>query len=89
MKIKGQFILSDIADEQVAVSVGEAEGFRGIVRLNETGAFVFRGLQDGKTEDRIADDLVASYKNVDRETALKAVKIVIDKLKAEGLLEED
>ncbi|MBO4854743.1 MAG: PqqD family protein [Oscillospiraceae bacterium] len=89
MKLKAGWMLTELSDEYIAVPTGEsAEGFRGIVRLNETGKDVFQGLLDGLTEAQIAEKLLERYDGIDRQGAEMAVKRVVDLLKKEGLLTE-
>jgi len=89
MKLKTGFALTEIADEYVAVPIDCDGGiFRGIVRLNETGADIWRGIAEGLDETQIADRLVEQYNGIDNKRAMDAVKAVADKLRTEGLLEE-
>ena len=89
MKLKEGFILTEIGGEYVAVpSQGGAGSFHGIVKLNESGKDIWQGLEEGLSEEKIADRLVELYENLDRNKALNAVKSVIEELKTEGLLVE-
>ena len=46
MKLKYQFVINNVAGETVAVSVGDTSGrFNGYIKLNETGAFIFKKLK--------------------------------------------
>ena len=54
MKIKDGFVLEEVGDFYLAVAVGElAEEFRAIVRLNETGAFLWRQLLTDKSKEEL------------------------------------
>lgn len=69
MKIKDGFILRKVGIQYVVAAIGKAsENFNGMMRLNETGAFAFRLMQEGITEDALAARLVAEYE-VSEETA--------------------
>ena len=57
MKIKDSFTLAELAGEYVAVPLNEGS-FRGVVKLNESGAEVFRGLTEG--EDRQYMEILAT-----------------------------
>ena len=47
MKLKYEFVINNVAGETVAVSVGNNDGrFNGYIKLNETGAFIFKMLKD-------------------------------------------
>ena len=58
-----------------------------ILRLNESGAIIVRGLVDGLSPEEIELQLIAEYEGVDAVTAKRAVADVIEKLRNEGLLE--
>ena len=89
MKLKDDIILIELGDEYAAIPTGDAaEDLRIIIRLNETGAAIWKGLADGKTVEQIARALVEEYEGVDLPQAKDAVLGVIDRLQKEGLLEE-
>ncbi len=87
MKLKQNYTLTGLAGEYVAVPTDEKKGFHGIVKLNESGAEVFRGLSEGENEEQLALRLMKKYAGLDRETADKAVAVVISQLKEAGLME--
>lgn len=86
MKLKADFITQNIEDVQFMVSVG-ARSFDGVVRNNETAAFIVDALKEETTEKKIVDLLCAEY-DVDRETAAKDVAGIIEKLRGINALEE-
>lgn len=88
MKIKDGYILKKVAGENIVVATGEARlSFNGIITFNEVGAEVF-ALLDGKhTESQIVDELLKMY-NAPREVISADVKKLIEKMKAQGLLED-
>lgn len=88
MKLKKNFTLTGLAGEFVAVPLDGDKSFHGIIRLNKTGAEVFQAFSEGMDEEQAALKLMEKYKDLDRETAEQAVKIVTDKLKNAGLMEE-
>ena len=52
MKIKEGFILRKVGIQFVVAATGKAsEHFNGMMRLNESGAFAFRLMQQGITEE--------------------------------------
>lgn len=62
MKIKDGFILRKVGIQYVVAATGKAsESFNGMLRLNETGAFAFRLLQEGITEAELVERIVAEY----------------------------
>ena len=87
MKLREQFTVAQLADDYVAVSLNGSGSFRGVIKLNESGAEVFQGLIDGQDEKQLAERLMAKYPELDSETAKKAVAEVIDNLKNAGILD--
>lgn len=89
MKIKEGFILTEVGDSTVAVPVGETSNdIKGFVRLNETGAFIWKGLSKEKSKEQIAKEMTEEYSGVDYDTALSCVEDIIEKLKADGMIED-
>lgn len=73
MKIKEGFILRKVGIQFVVAATGKAsEHFNGMMRLNESGAFAFRLMQQGITEEELTIRLMEEYE-VSEETARKDV----------------
>lgn len=69
MTIKEGFILRKVGSQYVAAATGKAsEKFNGMLRLNESGAFAFRLLQEGITEEELVRRIVGEY-DVSEEAA--------------------
>jgi len=86
MKIKDGFILREVADSYVVVTVGEAvKSFNGVINLNETGALLWKTLEKGAQEKDLVDALLNEY-DVERELAENDVKLFIKKLTEAGLI---
>lgn len=86
MKIKDEFVVAEVDDRFVAVPVGAAnEEFSGIIRMNETGTFIFKCLQEGMDEEHIAKKILDEFSDVDYDTALCCVKKITNQIKEEGL----
>lgn len=64
MKINEQFVLQEIADEYIVVPIGgAADRLSGVIRLNETGAFLWKLLMDKDyTQEALAKELAIEYK---------------------------
>ena len=88
MKLCDQFTVTQLGDEYVAVPLNSTRGFQGVVKLNESGAEVFRGLIEGQEEEQLVKCLTAKYPGLDSETAKQAVTAVIEDLKKSGILKE-
>ena len=87
MKISENFVLRQVADTWVVLPVGQASvDFNGMLTLNESGAILWRALEQGGGRDALADALLAEYE-VDRETALADVDAFLKKLSDTGIAE--
>ena len=87
MKVKSDFVLRKISDSYVVVPVGDSVvDFSGLINLNESGAILFKLLQNGAEEADLVDALLKEYK-VDREVAEADVKKFVAKVKDTDILE--
>lgn len=69
MKVKSDYILRDVGSQHLVVPVGkETKSFRGFVRLNDTGAYLWGLLKQDTTAEGLAQALVQCY-GVDEEHA--------------------
>ena len=88
MIIKKGFVAKEIAGQYVVVALGEASKiFNGIIKLNESGKFIWDLLADGKDKDDIIAALLEEYEGVDRETAEKDLDNFVSILKGANILE--
>ena len=89
MKTKAGFMRRKLGTQEVVVAVGEAsKQFSGIIRLNETGAFLWDLLVSGdRTEAELVDALLAEY-DVSRELATADVAKFVATIRAEGMLDD-
>lgn len=87
MKIKEGFVLQELVDEYIVVPVGdEADRIHGVIRLNETGAFLWNLLSQ---KDQTAEDLVTELTReylTDPDTAKGDVAGFIESIKELGCL---
>ena len=87
MKLKYQFAINNVAGETVAVSVGATDGrFNGYIKLNETGAFIFKKLKTDTTREEIINALLKEYPDATAEEACESVDELVEKLKKADLL---
>ena len=87
MKIKDGFVLHSVGDENVVVAIGKmTKKFRGMIRLNSTGAFIFRQLEKETDEKKIVDALISEY-GIDEQTATTAAATFVSQLKDAGVLD--
>ena len=63
MKIKKGFVIEEVAGSYLACATGKlAKSFNGFIRLNESGAFLWKMLSEGdKTEEDLANLLAKEY----------------------------
>lgn len=88
MKVRDGFILREVGGQPVVVAVGGAsQYFNGMVKLNESGVFLFEQLMEEKTEDDLVKAMTKKY-DVDEETARKDVQSFVETLVKPGIIEE-
>lgn len=86
MKIKEGFILREVAGNSIVVAVGNAvKEFNGVINLNQTGAFLWKILQDGAEKEDLVKALLNEYE-VDEQTAKKDVDLFIGRLEQANLI---
>lgn len=87
MKLKYNFVINQVAGETVAVSVGDNDGrFNGYIKLNETGAFIFKMLKKDTTREDIINALLAEYSDATQEAAAESVDELVEQLRKAELL---
>ncbi|MBR3592887.1 MAG: PqqD family protein [Clostridia bacterium] len=87
MKLKYQFVINNVAGETVAVSVGDNDGrFNGYIKLNETGAFIFKMLKNDTTREAIIDALRNEYPDALKSDVEESVDTLIEQLSKAELL---
>ncbi len=88
MKIKNGFVLKAIADSYMVVPLGSCvKEFSSIIKLNESGAFLWSKLETDKTENELIDAMLSEY-DIDEKTAKIALDKFLNKLKENDLLDE-
>ena len=88
MKIKQGFVMRNVAEQAVAVTTGEAsKTFHGMIKLNATGAKIWRGIEEGLDAPAIAERLAAEY-GISPERAQKDVDTFVERMRKIGLVED-
>ena len=88
MKQNPNFLLRQVAGAVVAVPVGlAAKRFPGMMRLNESGQFLWELLQSHKTEQELVDAMMARYE-VGFQQASQDVVAFLERLRSVGALDE-
>ena len=89
MKLKYKFIINDVADQKVAVAVGEGlTKFNGFIKMNDVGAAIFSKLADDITMEDLISKMAAEYPDEPAETVDRCVKEFVEKLKASDIVED-
>jgi len=87
MKIKNGFVVREIAGQCIVVALGEAsKSFNGMIRLNETGKFIWSMLEKGAEINDIVDAVVEEY-DAKLETVRSDVERFVSTLNSAGILE--
>lgn len=85
MKLKSDFITHETDGEQIMVSAGGT--FSGLVRSNQTAAFIVDCLKEETTTEEIVDKMAAKY-DAPKEIITTDVNRIIGKLRMIGALDE-
>ncbi|MDO4453066.1 MAG: PqqD family protein [Eubacteriales bacterium] len=89
MKIREGFVIRELADHYVVVSVStEKTNFQGMIQLNETGAFLWNEFSKETDKDSVVNHLLETYE-ITQDRAEKDVESFIQKLSEAGLFCEN
>lgn len=87
MKIKNGFLLRKVGEQNIVVAIGEeSRDFNGIIRLNDTGCFLWEKLQKDISESGLVLEMLREYE-IDEATAEVDTHEFIETLREAGLLE--
>ncbi len=88
MKIKPGYVLRKVVDVHVIIGIGDgAYAPDQIMSLNETGAFLWRILEDGADREKLVASLLSEY-DVDEQTAAADVDAFLASLRDKALIVE-
>ena len=88
LKLKEGFILREVAGETVVIPSGKELDLNMMITLNDTGAFLWQRLERGCEKETLVSELLGEYE-VDECTARSAVDGFVEKLYANGFLENE
>lgn len=75
LRAKKGFILRRLGQEYMVVPIGEAsKNLNGMIRMNETGAFFWKELENGITEEELVGKMLERFEDLDEETAHKDLR---------------
>lgn len=87
MKIKHGYVLREIASQHIAIPTGSrVNDLHGMIALNETGAFLWRLLEEEQSIDSLTASLLENY-DTSYDQAQKSVKAFLAKLSEDDLLD--
>lgn len=87
MKFKDGFEIVHIADEHIAVPVGEKkDSYQGVIVLNEAAAFMLEELGHDTTIDDLIQKLISRY-DVGENKAKEDITKMVESLNELGLIE--
>jgi len=85
-KIKKGFLLRRMGGSAVVVAVGEtAKAFKGVIKLNEVGAFLWELLTVGATNEQLLAEVTSHY-DVEEEQAKIHIERFLQQLKEGDVL---
>lgn len=87
MKLKKNFVLRQIVDTWVVLPLAEQTvDFSGMLTLNESGALLWKGLENGGDTEALVEILTSEY-TVSKQQARADVEEFIFKLEKAGCIE--
>lgn len=88
MKLKENYVLRQVAGSWVVVAVGDAcVNFDGMLTLNDSGALLWKTLEQGGDRDTLTAALTAEYEVIPAQ-ALSDVDEFLETLRQAGCLAE-
>ncbi|MBR6717112.1 MAG: PqqD family protein [Oscillospiraceae bacterium] len=86
MKLNSGFISHSDGEDHLLVSTG-ATAFSGLVRSNQTAAFIIFCLETETTEDEIVEKMLAQY-DAPRDIIARDVKKIVEQLRGIGAIDD-
>ena len=87
MKLKYEFIINQVADNMVAVPVGDGmEQFGGFLKMNDIGAEILEILKNDVTVEEIAAEMLKKHPESNMAEALETVTEFTNTLKENGII---
>ena len=87
MKLNPKFLTHITKGEHYLISTSDT-AFKGIVKNNDTAAFIIECLKTETTESEIVDQILREYKGAERPTVERDVAAIIAKLRSIGAIAE-
>ncbi len=87
MKLDTNLLTHETKGEHYVISTGNSR-FKGIIKNNQTAAFIVECLKEETTESSITDKIMAEYRGADRSIVERDVANIIGKLRSAGAIVE-
>lgn len=88
MKTKSGFMLRKVAGKDIVVAVGAASmDFNGLISLNDTGAFLWKLLEQGAEYDELVAKMLQEY-DIDEATAKEGIDSFLKTAQEAELIEK-
>ncbi len=87
MRIKDGFLLRETAGKFIVLPLGGELNLGSLITLNETGAFLWRLLENGASRGELLEALLEEY-DVTNERAEKDLDALLAKMNDLGVLED-
>ena len=88
MQLNTDLRLRRVKEKNFIVAVNEtSENFYGMVKLNDTAAFVFKCLEKKYSFEKIVKKVIKAY-SINEETAKKDVNLILEQFKKAGFLND-
>jgi hypothetical protein len=88
MKTKQGFMLREVGGRNIVVAVGKAaEKFNGLITLNDSGAFLWKELQNGCTYEELLKKMLTEYE-VTEMTARNGIDEFLQAARGAGLIDD-
>ena len=88
MKLKNEFVIKKIGNQFFAVCVSASAASQKMIKLNETGAFLFEHCKEGFDRASLTEALLSEY-DADRALIEADVDRFIANLRANELIDEE
>lgn len=86
MKIIDGFMLREVAGNYIVVAIGSmAKKFNGMIKLNESSAFLWKLLEKGADENDLLSAMMNEYE-IEEDVARADIKEFVEKLTKVGLI---
>ena len=87
MKVNSDFVMRNIAGENILVPTGEAaEKFKGMITMNEVAAFMWQNIDEVESKEDLVKMVLNEFE-VDEETATRDVENFINELSSINMIE--